>query len=163
MVSLNSSLLVLGSFSADFFPSTNISIFNRFTIIAPPSSRPFTITVTTYYQQAGSTYGIDTLTKTYGCLPGTMTAALTLADTAIGASTSLVITVTIQNSLYSGSYIGVSFPAGITATVGNTCSSNSSSLSCTVTASNYANLTSSALVAGASVIDITFSAVQNPG
>ena len=87
----------------------------------PTSSRSFTITVTTYYNSGGTNYGIDTLSYTDNCPAGTLTASLLLADSSIGATTSLTINLTLKNSLFSGSYIGVVIPSEITVAMGNTC------------------------------------------
>lgn len=157
----NSSYLVLDTFQSDYYPNSNISLFAKFSGQMPPSSRPFTITVTTYLNSAGTTYGIDTLSVTESCPAGALTCSLSLANSSIGASTSLTLSVTTSNSLFAGSFIGVTFPPSITAA--SPCSTNNSNILCSVTASGYANLTVSGLVAGGVTILITFSSVQNPG
>ena len=161
LLALNSTSLTIGNFSQNYNPNSNISIFSRFNVNAPKSSRTFTITATSYYVSGTTTYGIETMTNSYSCSPG-MLSPVTLTETSpyVNAATTLSLTITLANAVYSGSYIGVSFPLYLTVTVGSTCTANSSFIACAVTASNYSNLTVSGTVAAATTILITYNAVS---
>lgn len=161
LISLNSSLLVLGNFSSDYFPNSNISIFTRFNVVAPPSSRTFTITASTFYVSGSTAYPIDTKTNSYNCLAGTFSpASVVLSSYSIGASTTLTLSLTLGHAVYANSYIGVTFPSNLA--VSGSCSSNSSFLTCLVTNSSYSNVSVSGTVAAQTVVVLTFSAT-NPG
>jgi hypothetical protein len=161
LISLNSSTLVLGSFSSDYFPNTNISIFTRFQVVAPPSSRVFTITASTFYVSGSTYYAIETKTNSYSCAAGSFSpASVTLGSYSIGASTTLTLSITLGHAVYANSYIGVTFPSNVRAS--GSCSTNSSSLTCSITNSSYSNISVSATVAALTVITLSYS-VTNPG
>lgn len=164
LVFLNSSLLIIGNFSSDSYPNSNISIFNRFNVVAPKSSRPFTITATTYYTSGSDSYGIDSKTNTYSCSVGALTpASIAINNTGIGATSKITITITLGHAIYANGYIGVTFPNIITSAIGSTCSTNITSIACSVTNSSYSNLTVSATVAASTNIFISYNSVNNPG
>jgi hypothetical protein len=103
--------VVLGSFSSDYYPNSNISVFSRFTVVAPPSSRVFSITATTYYQKDGTLYGVDSSTATFSCVAGSLSpASVSTNSTNIGATAQLTLAFTLGHAVYSGSIIAVTFP-----------------------------------------------------
>jgi len=73
----------------------------------------------------------------------------------------MTLSLTSANSVYSGSFIGVSFPQYLTAVVGNTCSTNNSLISCSVTSNNFSNLSVSGTVAASETIVITYNSITN--
>jgi hypothetical protein len=163
LLSINSSSIVLGNFSADYYPNSNISIFNRFTVVAPSSSRAFTITAATFFSSGGSAYPIDSKTNSYSCLPGGLTpAAVAVTNSSLGATTALILSITLEHALSAGCYLGVAFPAELAVVGNSSCSSNNSLVSCSLSNGSYGNLSVSGAVAGSTVLLITFSAVNNP-
>ena len=135
-------------------------ILAGFNVVNPRSTRSFTVTLRTSYLIGGITYGIDSRTNTYRCNSGTLTSAsISLASFKINALTTYTLTFTISNQLTLGSSIGVMFPSIIT--LGTSCSSPNSSLSCSISNSTYANISVSSTIAASSIIRITFSSVKN--
>ena len=156
----NSTYMVLDNFQSDYYANSNISLFAKFSGQMPTSSRPFTITVTTFYNSGGTTYGIDTLSSSDSCSPGSLSASLALVNSSIGATTSLGITITTSNELYSGSFIGITFPSEIS--VSGSCSTDNANIACSVGNTSYGNLTISSIISKSTVIVVTFSSIQNP-
>ena len=159
----NSTYVILDTFQSDYYANSNISLFAKFSGQMPPSSRTFTITVTTYLNSGGNNYGIDTLSTSDSCPPGSLSVSLSLANASIGATTSLTLVVTTSNSLISGSHIAVIIPTDITVSPGSTCSTNNSNIGCVVSNSSYSNLSVSSLISGGTVIEIIYISVANPG
>ena len=65
-VSGNSIILSSGVITSDYTQGSFIRVLGL-TITAPPSSRPFTLTITTQTVIDGTAYGIDSISKTYQC------------------------------------------------------------------------------------------------
>jgi hypothetical protein len=134
-----------------------------FNVITPTSTRAYTLTLTTLFSTGGTTYGIDTLSFTGNCIAGTLTAAsLLISSLSVNVLTQYVINFRTVNALTTGSYIGVTFPSTLQLTTGNTCSSNTTGLACTVTTSTYANISISRTLTAATSLSLTFSSVTNP-
>lgn len=162
-LSNTSSSFMLVNFGTDYTKSTPISFINNINWVNPKSSRTFTVTFTTYYAPDGigtTIYGMETLTQSFNCPAGVLTPATVIAGTnVINRNTTISLTITLKNAIYSGSYIGVTFPQSLTAIIGSTCSTNNSNISCSVPASNYGNLSVSGTVLAPSVINITFNTI----
>lgn len=62
----NSIIMTSGVITADYTVGGFIRVLGM-TINAPPSSRPFTLTITTQTVINGTAYGIDSIAKTYQC------------------------------------------------------------------------------------------------
>jgi len=137
-------------------------IIGGLNVITPPSSRPFTVTVTSQWLVGGVPYGINSGSITFACLTGALTSA-SVAPTSlsVNAVTQYVLQFTTTNALVSGSFVAIRFPSQVTATVG-ACSTNNVRVSCAVTNSSYASLSIAGSVAGASTIVVTFPSVKNP-
>ncbi len=93
-----------------------------------------------------------------------MTGVLTPANVTAGTNfintnTTITLSITLKNAIYSGSYIGVTFPQSLSAINSSICSTNNTNISCIVTASNYSNLTVVGTVAASSVIIITYNTI----
>lgn len=160
LISVNSSSLLIGNFSSNANPGSNISMLSRFNVVTPRSSRTFTITFTTFYLSGTTQYGMETRTNSYNCPTGTLSPANVIAGTTfINTNTTVTLNIALANAIYAGSYIGVTFPQYLTAIVGSSCSTNNSNISCAVSASNYSNLSVSGTVAASSGIMITFNMI----
>jgi hypothetical protein len=87
-------------------------IFN-FTVVNPPSTRPFNFKITTYYVQNSIGYAMETLsTDMFQCNPGMIiNTAVTPKSIDINAITSYTITFTISHQLVQGSFIVIAFPS----------------------------------------------------
>jgi hypothetical protein len=95
------------------FQNVNNFISSNFTVINPPSTRPFVFKMTTYYNFNNLTpYAMETLTTDmYQCIKGNIINAIaTPVLTDVNTNTSYTITFTIQHTLVSGSFINVVFP-----------------------------------------------------
>lgn len=162
LISQTSSSFTIGNFNTNYTQNTTISLLSSLNVVNPRSSRTFTITFTTYYVPGPGTtpYGIEASTKSYNCATGVLTPVNVTAGTnLINRNTTITLSITLKNALYSGSYIGITFPQYLTAIVGSICSVNISNITCSVTTSNYSNLSVSATVAASSVITITFNTI----
>jgi len=127
----------------------------------PPSTRPFTLTITSLVSIGGVAYGIDSSTNTYTCNPGNINiSSLSVASLSINAVTTYTITFTTVYALTSGSYIGIRFPNYITVASG--CSSTNGLLSCTVTNNSYGNVSISGAIAAGTSLNVRFTSVTNP-
>jgi len=165
IVAQNSTSLTLsGVTTSDYTgPTSKISIISGFTIITPPSSRPFTFTYTTYNVSGGISYGIESTTVTIHCSTGTIsTASLTANSYAVNAVTKYVISFNTANGLIAGSYIGITFPAYTAITLASTCLCSNGVVGCTVSSTSFANLTVSGAVVAGTTLTITFNSVTNP-
>jgi hypothetical protein len=146
LISMTNSSLTLGNFTTNYNAGSNISFTNRFNVINPRSSRTFTVTFTTFFLTGGTQYGIETSTQSFKCDIGTLNASVSAGTNLINTNTTVTLNITLTNSIYSGSFIGVSFPQYLTAIVGGSCSTNNINVSCSVTANNYSNLSVSGTV-----------------
>ena len=146
LISSTNSSLTLGSFTTNYNANSNISFTNRFNVVNPKSSRTFTITFTTYYLTGGTQYGIETSTQSFNCDIGILNGNVTAGTNVINTNTTIILRITLTNSLYSGSYIGVTFPQYLTAIVGSSCSTNNTNVSCSISVNNYSNLSVSGTV-----------------
>jgi len=164
IISQNATSLILSNLTnIDYTGGSNITINNGLRVITPPSSRPFTITFTTYTVINGVYYGIDTISTTLVCVTGTLSSAsIVPVSKAVNAITSHTITFSLANALISGSYIGVVFPATLVLTFPSTCTSNNVLLSCSVYNTTFANISVIGSLASNTSLSLTFNSVINP-
>jgi hypothetical protein len=142
-------------------PGSAISV-PGITVVTPPSSRPFTITLSTQWTLNGTVYGIDATSLSYTCQTGTLTAVTAVpSSTSVNAVTQYSLTFTTVNALISGSFISIYFPSELTPTVG-ACSTNNSAISCSISNTSYALLSITGGVPSISTIKVTFPSVKNP-
>lgn len=138
-------------------------ILTGWTVVTPPSTRTYTITVTSFYSITSGTYGIDTRTNSYNCTAGVIaTYSFFSTNYFINAVATYTFTFTTVNNLVTGSMITITFPAYISVQAGGTCSSSNVLLSCTMTSSTLATLTLSGAINKATSITITLNQVINP-
>lgn len=131
-----------------------------FNIINPRSTRPFTVTLKTTFSTGGVVYGIDSRTNSYKCNSGSLSSAqIILNSYQINALTTYTLTFTTANQLASGGYINIIFPGTIT--LGASCSSTNSSLSCSITNSTNSYVSVTSTIAANSVLRIIFISVKN--
>jgi hypothetical protein len=163
VVSQTSNQIIISNFSStDILSSTTKFLFG-WNFVNPPSSRQFTISLTSMYSIGGSTYGIDSQTNSYSCNSGNIsTYSLSSTSYAINAVAAHTITFTTVYALTSGSYIGIYFPNYITLVLGSSCSSTNGLLACTVSNTSYANISISGAIPAATSLSIKFNSVNNP-
>ena len=100
LVGLGTNSLVVGNFSSNSNPNSNISLPNRFNMAAPKSSRSFTITFTTYYFLSGTAYGIETRTNTFTVSAGVLSpVSVSVANSSINKNTTLLLSITLGNPI----------------------------------------------------------------
>lgn len=162
-MSQSSSQITFNNFTTtDILSGVGKSLFG-WTFTNPPSTRPFTITLTSLYSFGGTTYGIDTSTNTYNCSNGVIaTATISSTSYAINAVASYTFRFTTINALTTGSYISIVFPSYTSAVIGSSCSSTNSFLSCSVANSSYLNISVGGAVAGGTSLTITVNSANNP-
>ena len=160
--STSSTQIVISNISAsDLGPGVSRPLAG-WTFTNPPSTRTFTITLTSLFVSGGVTYGIDSSTLTYNCNPGNIIVySLSTISSAINAVTTYSISFTTIYALTTGSYIGIVFPSYIT--VGSGCTSTNGLLSCTVSNTSYANISISGTVPAGTSLNVKFTSVTNPG
>lgn len=108
--STSTSLTFSSIVSSDQLPGSALSM-GGITVVTPPSSRPFAITITTQWVQGGTTYGIETNTINYFCQTGPLTSVSAVPTSAsVNAVTQYLLTFTISNALTSGSFATINFP-----------------------------------------------------
>jgi hypothetical protein len=161
VVSQNGTQVIIRNIStSDISPGISRPL-SGWTFTNPPSTRQFTITLTSVFVTDGITYGIDSTSNSYSCLPGNISVySLTPNTFAINAMTTYSITFTTVYPLTSGSYIGITFPQHIS--VGAGCSSTNGLLSCSVSNTSYGNISISGAVPLGTSLTIRFTAVTNP-
>jgi hypothetical protein len=161
VVSQNSSQITISSISSADIPASTSKFLLGWNFVNPPSTRPFTLTLTSLYSTGGSAYGIDTLTNSYNCNSGSIvTYSLTALNYAINALTTYTITFSTVNTLTTGSFIAIVFPPYIT--LSGSCSSTNGALSCAVSNTSYANISISGPISGGTSLSIKFTSVTNP-
>lgn len=158
----NSSQIILKNFlTADLGLSSSFLFISGFFVTTPKSTRPYTITYTTYNYVGNITYGIDTLTVTNSCSFGAITVySLTTTNNFVNVVNTYTITFKNIYALAVGSYIGVTFPNSLS--VSSPCSSSNAGLSCTVISNNFINVSISTSISSASTIVLIFNSVTNP-
>lgn len=161
LVSQNSTLVIISNISASDLNAGTSRPLAGWTFTNPPSTRPFTITLTSVVVSGGITYGIDSTTNTYNCLPGSISVYSLIPNSfVINAMTTYTITFTTIYALTTGSYIGITFPQYISIGVG--CSSTNGLLSCSVSNTSYGNISISGAVPLGTSLTIKFTAVTSP-
>lgn len=139
----------IANYSSGFITISNFNFINA------PSTYPYTITFTTFYNLSSSIYKIDTRTLTIICDPGVMTGSVSAAVLSINSITQYTIILNIKNALIINSFISIVIPT-ISLT---TCSSNITAI-CN-TGSGNITLTMTSVVLASTIIKIDFTA-QNP-
>jgi hypothetical protein len=141
--------------------ATQISI-GGINVVTPPSSRPFTIKVTSQWMSGSNMSGIDSNSITYTCQTSALTSVSAVPTvTSVNAVTQYILSFTTTNALTTNSFVSVFFPSELTATVGG-CTTNNALISCSVTNTSYAALSITGAISGGSSIVVTFPSVKNP-
>ena len=163
IVSQTSSSITLSNINTADMLQGATRILTGWTIVTPPSTRNYTITITSYYSISGGTYGIDTRTNQYNNVASAITTFSLVSNSySINALATYIFTFTTVNNLISGSTITITFPSYISIQSGGTCSSSNGLLSCVVTSSTMITATISGAVNKATIITITVAQVINP-
>lgn len=136
VISTSTSLTFSSVQSSDLIGSGTISV-PGITVTTPPSSRSFTITINSQAVVGGTVYGIDSSSITLSCLTGTLTAtSLVPTVTSVNAVTQYILGFTTANALTAASFVAITFPSTLTATVGS-CSTNHTNITCSVLNTTY--------------------------
>lgn len=144
--------------------SVTTSSVGNFTVVNPPSTRPFSFTLTTYKVDTttGLAYAIDTRTTTpISCTAGALyNVAVTPTIAEVNAITTYTIVLTIKNKLQLSSFINVVFPSQIAIQVG-TASCSISSHTCTVVSSQNVSVSVLSAIAANTVLTVVVNNVKN--
>ncbi len=141
----------------------NSIILSGFSIITPPSTRPFTFKFTTeYYPAINTVYEIDTFSKTYQNNPGAITGGLVVpSDTTINVLTSYRIDFTLKNRMVAGGFIQIIFPPTIVIDPTASCTASITNYSSCVINSGNVTININGMVSPLSSLSVTVDKVKN--
>jgi hypothetical protein len=140
-----------------------LTMFSSFSVVTPPSSRPFGITFTSLFLSSGTFYDIDSSSISITPVAGSLNnLTLTAASYFVNDNTTYTLVFATANALVAGSYVGVTLPSTVSLAAVGSCSANLSALACSITNSSYLNFSSAGAIPAGTAVALTFSPVTNP-
>lgn len=108
----STSIIFSGVVASDQIVPGSVLSISGLTVITPPSSRSFTITISTQWIQNGTTYGIDSNFINYVVQVGSLTSvSVSPSNTSVNVVNQYTLNFTITNGLVSGSFVSINFPS----------------------------------------------------
>jgi hypothetical protein len=138
-------------------------LISGFTVTTPPSTRSFTFKFTSLYNSiTGTTYDIDTYSKSYQNNPGAITSAtVTTNDTSINAIASYTVNFRLTNKMVSLGFIQIMFPSTLTIDPTAVCSVNVVNVSSCSVGSNNLTISVNGSISASTSFTVIVDKVKN--